>query len=808
MKHFSVYINLFFLFFSLALVAQSQNENYNLTIQVFDKNYEFPIENAQVSITPCACGGVSNRNGKLNLMLPKKTYEIRVSYIGFKTEIQNIILDQDRLVKVELVEQEQELSEVILRAKQRNENIESTQMGMFQIKAQDLKKLPTALGEFDVLKSMTLVAGVNNAGDVSNGLSVRGGSLDQNLLLFEYAPIFNPTHLFGLISIFTPEVISSVDLYRANIPARYGGRVASVLDVKVKNPYVDQFKLTGGIGILSSRLAVETPIIKDKLMLNAGFRAGFTDFLFPVFSKRLQNTKANFVDGTVKLLYLPSENDQITFTGFYSNDFYQLDLISQIQNVSSNSNQYDFSILNATLKWMHSFDEGSSLKTVFVGSNYNPNIYFPEVETDNIIDYESAIRYLSLSSEFSKKIDSEFGYSGGIQVNQYKIQPGTLDPNNAVAILPVKLNSETAYEASAYFNFDWKPTDALSLSTGFRYNYFTLVGPQTLATFDSTSGTLVRTELIEKGQPVQPYNGLEPRLGLSLAFDEKTSIKASYARINQYLQNIYNSTTPLPTSRWKVSDRNIKPQTGDTFGFGLYRNLNDNTIEMALEGYYRATNNVLTYKPGADFFLEEYIERDVVQGEGRAYGMEFSFKKPGGKVNGWVNYTWSKTLVRSINLNVAERINNNNWFPSDFDRPHVFNGTINFEGDQYNTLSINFTGQTGRPYTVPNATISLDGIDVPIFLERNNARLPVYHRMDLSWNIHFSKSKREKRLQNDWTFTIYNIYGRKNPVNIYYTQRRDFTENSTIFSNSPLGAFQLSLLNSPLFSLTYNFKFQ
>ncbi len=796
-----------FLFATFSGTLIAQTPQYRLSFEITDENGE-GIENAQISITPCSCGGITDSSGFLTLELPRDTYTIVVSNIGYKEYAQQIILNREVLLQIRLSEQEQQLSEVVVKAKKVNDNIESPQMGVVQLKAPELKKLPMALGEFDVLKSMTLVAGVNNAGDVSNGLSVRGGSLDQNLLLYEYAPIFNPTHLFGLISVFTPDAVSSVDLYRANIPSRYGGRVASVLDIKVKNPYVDKFKLEGGLGLLSSRLSVETPLIKDKLMLQAGVRGGFTDFLLPLFSERLKNTKARFTDGTIKLVYLPTENDQIFFTGFYSKDFYQLDLISQIENVSAESNQYDFSTLNGTLKWTHSFTDNATIKTILVGSDYTPKIIFPEIEDDNEIEFESAINYLSFISEFSKKVDTELDYYIGVQANQYKISPGSLNPGTAIDISAVTLNKETSYELSGYANFNWKPTNAFSLSGGLRYNHFTLLGPYTLATFDEIDGSITNTEVFEKGKAVQSYTGMEPRMGISFSLDENTSLKASYARVNQYLQNIYNSTTPLPTSRWKVADPNIKPQIGDTYGFGVYQNFNNNAIEMSLEGYYRDTRNVLTYKPGADFFLEEFVEQDIVQGEGQAYGIELGFRKPRGSVNGWFNYTWSRSLLRSVNERLADRINNNNWFASDYDRPHVFNGTINFENDKYNTVSFNFTAQTGRPFTAPNATVDVDGIAAPIFLERNNARLPLYHRLDFSWNVHFSKSKRNKRWENDWTFTIYNVYGRKNPINTFYSQRVDFSENAEIFKGSPLGAYEITLLNSPLVSLTYNFKFQ
>lgn len=505
-------------------------------------------------------------------------------------------------MKITLYEKEEQLSKVVVRARKINENIESPQMGVLRLDAQDLKKTPSVLGEFDVLKAVTRLPGVNNAGDVSNGISVRGGSLDQNLLLYDNAPVFNPTHLFGLFSVFTPDVISSVDLYRANIPSRYGGRVTSVLDVKVKNPYADTFKLSGGIGLVSSRLLVETPIVKDKLMLVAGARAGVTDFLLPIFSERLKNTKAKFGDTTIKLLYLPAESDQISFTGFYSKDFYQLDLISKVQNINSESNQYDFATLNGTLNWIHALNEKTNLNTILVGSSYTPKTIFPEVDSANEIEFESQIKYLSLISELSKDVKDNLSYSTGIQANRYKIYPGNLDPGNAVNVRPITLNPETSYELSAFGNSNWQPTEYLSVPAGLRLNHFLFVGPFNLASYDETGNTQVSTEFFENGKKVMSYNALQPRFGISLQIDEKTSVKASYERLNQYLQNVFNSTTPLPTSRWKTSDPNIRPQVGDTYGIGIYRNFYNNEVEVSLESYYRNTENVLTYKPGADFF--------------------------------------------------------------------------------------------------------------------------------------------------------------------------------------------------------------
>ncbi|MGE5943672.1 MAG: TonB-dependent receptor, partial [Flavobacteriales bacterium] len=519
-------------------------QEYSLSFQVLDVVNNRPFDNAQIIITPCACGGVTDINGEFSINLPKGNYNIKVSYIGFKTVEREIILDQNKKLRITLTEEEEQLSEVVLRAKRVSERLETPQMGAVQMTAIELNKMPAAVGEVDILRSMTLLAGVNNAGEVSNGLSVRGGSLDQNLLLYDYAPVFNPTHLFGLFSVFTPEAIASTDLYRANIPARYGGRISSVLDVKVKNPYVDKLKLSGGIGLVSSRLSVEAPLIKDKLFLYAGTRAGFTDFLLPIVSKRLENTKARFYDHTVKLLYLPTDKDQISFTNFFSKDFYQLDFISKIENINAKSNQYDFKTFNNTLNWTHTFTDDSNLRTVFLTSRYTPKTLFPERDNNNVVEYESQINLLSIFSEYSKKINNNLNYYAGIQGNQYKIKPGKLDPGNGNSILPITLDEETSYEVSPYVNVNWNPFERLTLSGGLRFNHFTFVGPYTQATFDENTDEIITITEFGRGDKVKTYSAFEPRLGANLKLGKNTSVKASYARLNQYLQNIYNSTTP------------------------------------------------------------------------------------------------------------------------------------------------------------------------------------------------------------------------------------------------------------------------
>ena len=791
--------------FLLGIHAWSFAQEYSLTLNISDQETEEPLNGVTVLITPCNCGGISNASGIFSKRLPKGKYQLRVEYLGYGTQILDVELNKSENFVVAMPVEEEQLSEVVLLAQKQNQNVESPQMGVLELNVRDLIKVPTALGEFDVLKSITLMAGVNSSGDISNGVSIRGVSLDQNLLLYDGAPVFNPTHLFGLFSVFTPDVISGVDIYRANIPAKYGGRIASVLEIKVKNPYTDSFKLEGGIGLISSRLTLTAPIIKDKLMLIAGGRSGFSDILFPLLIPRLKNTKANFIDSTIKLLYLLNANNQITYTNFLSNDFYQLDLISSIENIVAESNQYDFKTRNHSLKWLHTFTNETNLTGRLVHSNYKPQNLFPEIDSDNIIKFTSQIQYSSAQLEYTDSKKEALSYYAGFEMKRYQIRPGSLDPGTGTTINPVQLDKETGFESSAYASLDWKPLPDLTFSTGLRLTQFALIGPFDEAQYDA-DGLYEGVKSFGNQETVSSYFNPEPRLGLNYKLRENTSVKMSYARIFQYIQNIYNTNTPLPTSRWKVSDRYITPQKNNTYGVGLYQDFPNSNLEFSAESYYRKTENNLTYRPGANFFLAEFIEKEITQAEGKSYGVELSLRKTFGKVNGVMNYTWSRSLLKTAEEKPQNRINNNKWFASDFDRPHTVNATVNFEGDQYNTFSFSFVGQTGRPYTIANGIFEQENVTIPIYLFRNNARLPLYHRLDFSWKIAYSKAP-ENRFKGDWIFTVYNLYSRKNPYNIYYTQRNG-VEDGEVFLGSPLGSYELSILRGALVSLSYNFKFQ
>lgn len=796
--------------FSLAFILLSHllfAQSVLVEFQVLDAQNDKPIEFASIFIQPCDCGGTTDAAGILTKNLEVGTdYKVITTNLSYESDTLEMRLSRASSYTILLSSQDYTLEQITVTSSDASQNIESTQMGVQQLNATQIKSLPTAIGEVDILRSMSMLSGVGSAGEASNGLSVRGGSLDQNLILLENAPIFNPTHLFGVFSVFTPDAVSNVELYKANMPARFGGRIASVMEVGIKNPDMEQFKLRGGVGLVSNRLAVEVPIIQNKLAVLVAGRASQNDFLFRSI-ERLQNTEAAFQDGVVKLVWRASERDNVSWTSFFSNDFYQLDINSNINNVAAESNQYKYRTWNNTLNWLHTFDSRTSLRLNYVYSDYRPQILFPQAGDENTITYQSGILYQSLLSELNLNLNPQMDLTAGLQGLQNQLAPGELLPGNSEAIDELALDEERGLELSAYANLNWNPDDRLAISAGLRFTQFYLLGGYTEAIYESEQlENPVGSTVFEAGEIVQGYNGLEPRIGVRYKLSEQTSLKASYTYTKQYLQNIYNSTTPLPTSRWKMSDRYLLPQTGSTYSLGLYQNFPNQTT-LSLEGYYRGIDNVIDYKPGADFFLQEFIEQDVVQGQGTNYGVELNYNRRKGKWNGWFNYTWSRSLRQFNSTDIKSQINANDIFPSDFDRPHVFNGTINLKANDFNTFSFNFTYQTGRPYTTANAIFTVDDVIVPVFLGRNNSRLPDYHRLDFSWRIHNPSTDKNKRWKSDWVFTLYNLYGRQNAYNIYYGSRRG-TDLGAIFGSSPLGSYQLSIFSTVVVSLGYSFIFE
>ncbi len=795
---------LLFLLFPVALAGQS----YELALRVIDHTSEAPLSYVSVYLTPGGIGGQTDEEGRILLRANRGSYVLHASYTGYTSFEQEILVRDDLEATLRLEPASAQLQTVTVTDRADRLALTRPSMGVERLTAEALASIPTVLGERDVLKSLQLIAGVSSAGEASNGISVRGGTVDQNLILLDGAPIFTPTHLFGLFTIFTPDAVGSVDLYRGNIPARFGGRVASVLDVRSKIPNLERTEIRGGVGVVSSFLGVETPLGRQKkVSLLVTARGGFNDFVFPLL-KRLKNTRSRFGDATLRLRYRAGERDFITASGFYSQDFYQVDLLSNLGGVPAASNQYAYLTLNGGLEWLHLFNDIVGLTVSMSRADYASELRFPQLDGGRIdflagIDYLTGRGGLSLAKERHQA-------SLGVQADRYTISPGKLDPGSVTGILPVILDPETGQELAVYVEDEWSISDRLAFSGGLRYVMYRRVGPGQVRTYLEgevvRASTLTAIEEGEKGSALAQYGGLEPRFGMNYRISDLVSWKASYARSRQYLQNIYNSTTPVPTSRWKVSDNNVGPQTADLYSAGITHRTADQRYTFQVEAYYRRVQDLLEYRPGADFFLNPTVETDLVRGAGRGYGLEVTARRASGRFTGELNYTYARVENRVAGPSPDTRINRGEWYPGYFDQPHTFIANVVMDQGRTHELGFNFVVQSNRPYTVPNGFVSIRGTPVPLFLERNNDRLPLYHRLDFSWTIHNFR-RQQRKWTGEWVFTVYNLYGRDNAYNIFFQPRDNNTPALGIFQGSPFAAYRLSIFGAPILSLAYKFTF-
>lgn len=788
------------------LIAQ-QSE---LDITVIDIETGDRLSFVPVQVSPGGASGTTDEQGKLRLMLGPARYTIRASFTGYAPYENIILFDVDRKLTIRM-EPEAELLETIVVTDQNDRlDLQRAQMGVERLTAKELESIPSVLGERDVLRSLQLMPGVTSAGEASNGISVRGGTIDQNLLLLDGAPVFTPTHLFGLFTVFTPDAVGGIDLYRGNIPARFGGRVSSVVDVQSKTPSSERPIIKGGIGLVSSNLGIETPLGKSgQWKLLAAARGGFNDFAFSLI-KRLRNTRSRFGDATLKLRYRPTDKDLITLSGFYSGDFYQVDLLSSVGGVAATVNQYAYLTLNGGLEWTRLLGENYSLSTRLTNAHFAPELRFPQVD-ESLITFASGIDQQSFRTALSRRGTGNHSTSLGIQLDRYTIKPGNLDPGESTNVLPTLLELERGLEAAIYLEDEWKIGERLTIGSGLRYVQYRQLGPGEQRLYEQngeiTDRTLERVLTFGQGETLQSYAGLEPRLGLSWELSPNSSFKASYARSRQYLQNIYNATTPLPTSRWKVADNNVVPQTADLVSMGISHVTPGGAYSFRVETYYRWLNDLLEYKPGADFFLTPAVETDLLRGSGRAYGLELTASRRTGRLTGELNYAYARVENQVNGNSFGSRINRGDWYPGYFDQPHTFSANLTLDEGKTHELGFNLVVQSNRPYTIPNGFLQINGSDVPLFLERNNARLPLYHRLDFSWTIHNFRRQR-RQWTGDWVFTIYNIYGRDNAYNVFFQPRNAGTPALGIFGGSPFAAYRLSIFGAPVFSLAYKFTFK
>lgn len=781
-------------------VKQTPTRPFELSGIVRDSLTGELISNAAIRLNFDKSGLYTDSTGTFTIMLTKADYTVVISRLGYRPHRLKLRLDQNIHLDVKLLNVAKELEEVVISTQAVDENIARPLLGVTQLNIKTIRRLPAILGEVDVLRSLQMLPGVTSVGEASNGVNIRGGAVDQNLILLDDAPIFNPTHLFGLFSVFPPDAVSSMELYKGTAPARFGGRAASVLDISMANPSLDKFKLQGGISFVANRLTAEIPLVKEKVGLLITGRGAFNDFAFQWGPQKLKNIRASFGDAAAKLFWRINDKNTFSLSNYYSTDFFQTDLLGGINNINSVSTQYDYNTLNFTARWFHAFHDRLNVQTTAVFSQYRPTILLPELNSDNKVTIGSEILQRQAKTNFNYTPNKAHKIEFGANMTHYQLQPGTLNPGANDRVNPLRVPNEYGLELALHAEDEISINAKTTVSVGLRYSYFMALGPAAVRTYADGSpkseASIIDSTFYGSGKPLQTYGGFEPRVGLRYTIDELSSIKFGYNLMRQYLQVVSNTTTPLPTSRWKMSDAHIRPQVSQLWTIGYFKNLKNNIYEFSVEAYYRATQNVLDFKPGADFLLQNYIETQVLQGRSKSYGLELMLTKKKGEMTGWVNYTYSRVFnLVDEGTRFTERINDGKWYPANFDRPHNVNMSLNFSENKYHSLSLTFTYGTGRPYTIPNGFVSFQGKAYPYYAERNQGRIKDYHRLDFSWQIN-NPSLKDKRWMGSWIFTVYNLYGRKNQYSVFLkTQGTAFT------------AYQLQIFASPIVSLAYNFKF-
>ncbi|MBE8723576.1 TonB-dependent receptor [Flavobacterium hungaricum] len=779
-----------------SVLSSYSQEKFTLSGIVSDTKNNETLIGVNIFIPELKIGTTTNEYGFYSIAVPKGAYEVQISYVGYQSIQQNITLNQNTKTNFSLSESGQELQEVVITDNRNKINIKSPEMSVNRLSIAAIKKMPVVLGEVDVLKSILLLPGVTNAGEGASGFNVRGGGADQNLILLDEATIFNSSHVFGFFSVFNPDAVKDLKLYKGGIPARYGGRVSSVLDIYQKDGSSKDFHMNGGIGLISSRLLAEGPIVKDKGSFLIGGRASYAH-LFLKFSEEDKNNSAYFYDLNTKLSYKLNDNNSLYLSGYFGRDVFSLN--------KSFTNIYGNSTLN--LRWNHLYSSKlfSNLSLIYSDYYYGLDLDFVGFKWD------SGIKNYNIKYDFKHYISDKFKLNYGLSGIYYEFNPGTIKPTGADSgINPDQLDKKYAFEPSVYLDAESQISKKITLSYGLRYSLFYRLGASTVNYYDNNQavvfdsdmeiyekGTPISTQYFKKNKVIQSYNNLEPRFAVSYQLNDDQALKASYNRMAQYLQLISNTSSPTPLDVWMPSDTYIKPQIADQGAIGYFRNIKNGAYSLEVETYYKEIQNRLDYIDGADLIANNAVEQVILNGHMRAYGLEIMVKKNEGKFNGWVSYTLSKSEQQTPGRTPEETgINNGEWYSSAYDKAHNLAVTSAYNLNEKWSFGANFALQSGQPVTYPNGQYEYLGITVPSYGLRNENRLPAYHHLDISATLTPRKNK-DRNWKAEWVFSIYNLYNRMNAASINFRQNVDTGANEAV---------RLSIFGI-VPAVSYNFKF-
>jgi hypothetical protein len=768
--------------------ALKDGGNASLSGIVTDPVKGEPLPGVIVYVERLKVGAISNAVGYYTLELPKGQYQVEYRMVGLKSVKRNVLLYSNGALDVEMVQSTKQLNEVFVSANKEN-RVQDVRMGIEKISMKMIKQIPMGMGEADLVKSSLLLPGVQSVGEASNGFNIRGGSIDQNLILLDGAPIINPSHFFGFFSAFNSDVIDDVTLYKSGTPARYGGRVSSVMDISLKEGSKEKLNISGGISPFTGRIMVEAPIVKKKSSFILGARTTYSDWILELMKdKRLQKSNADFNDFQGLLTIEINRKNSVSVSGYLSNDNFDYYREYGIKYMN----------LSSTIKWNHTYSSKLSSQITGILSNYSYELDSRQDSTlFNSLNYQLNQRIFKADFTYfpAEKHKVEFGLSA----TDYSLSPGIQKPLGKFSkIKPKSLEDEQGLESSLYLSDEFEYSPLFLISGGLRFNLFSAFGPKTQNIFlPNTSRSLdniTDTIIYKKGQAFQFYPGLEFRLSARYIIAPDLSVKAGIQRNFQYLNMISNTASMAPTDIWKLSDSYIKPQRGDQYSMGIYKNFRAKAVETSLEVYYKSLKNILDYKGGADLLMNDHLETDILNCKGKAYGIEFMVKKQMGTVTGWISYTYSRSLLKIDGAFEDEKVNSGKYFPANFDKPHDLKIVSNIKLSRRLNFTTNLIYNTGRPITYPVAYFDFYNVARVYYSNRNEFRIPDYLRLDFSATLN-GNLKARKLSHSSLTFTAYNVLGRKNPYSIFFK-----------VEDGIVNGYQMSIFGRPIIMLTYSFR--
>lgn len=766
------YLFIIFLFLSSGIFAASK---HTLSGTITDATTGESLIGTSVTVKELSGTGVTtNAYGYFSLTLPDGKYTFTITYLGYNTIVLPISLNENKLMNFKLEPNSQMLNDVEITAQRKNHNITSNEIGMEKLEVKEIAKIPVLFGEADIMKTLKLTPGIKSAGEGSGGMFVRGGNNSQNLILLDEATVYNADHLLGFFSTFNSDAIKDIQMFKGTAPAEYGGRISSVLDIKMNDGNNQNYHVGGGIGLISSRLNVEGPIEKDKSSFLITARRTYADLFLKLSSDELiNNNQLYFYDLNAKVNYKIDDKNRLYLSGYFGRDVFEF--------------QDRFGInwgnITGTLRWNHLWSDKLFSNTSIIYSDYDYKVSIQDAG----FSLTSIIKNWNFKHEFQYYMNSKNTLSFGINSIYHTIIPGQLETSEESDIVPVVLQEKFGIDNGIYVSNVWKPTYNLNINYGLRLSTYHLFGPGDFYSYEN--GEAVKTETFAKGDIVKSYFNLEPRFNIAYILNDHNSFKASYTRNTQNLHLVSNSTSSMPTDVWISSSNNVKPEIGDQVSLGYFTNFAKDKFQLSGEIYYRWMQNQIDLKNGANINANDTIEGELLFGKGRAYGLELLLKKKQGKLTGWVGYTFSRTE------RLIDGINNNNWYPAKQDITHDLSVVGIYDISKKWSVSASWVYNTGNAVTFPSGKYLINGNVQYYYTERNGYRMPDYHRLDIGATLQIKKTKKSESSLN---FSVYNAYGHKNPFSIDFEQ----DENDPSKTNAVM-----TYLFTYVPSITYNFKF-